>query len=153
MIKPFEYFIKENLVRSSVKNISMAKSLIEKAEVRFKRIDKSKIEEDEASIAFEEIYECLREASQSLMEISGYKPYSHEAVTSFLLERNLLSKEKVHTIDNYRVLRNNSVYKAEKISLQKCQEAKEFAKDTLPELNKKLNELIKKSEIATKSQE
>lgn len=32
MIKPFEYFINENLVRQSEPNLSMAKSLLEKAE-------------------------------------------------------------------------------------------------------------------------
>ena len=133
MIKPFEYFIKENLVRVTTPNISMAKSLLEKAEIRLKRVDMD-IEEDESSIVFEGIYECLREALQSLMEINGYKPYSHEALISFIKEKKFLSDDKINIIDNYRILRNNSVYKAEKVSLQKCIEALEFAKQTLPEI-------------------
>lgn len=143
MIKPFEYYIKENLVRKSTANISTAKSLLQKAEVRLKRIIISKIEENESSIVFEDIYECLREASQSLMEVKGYKPYSHEALISFLKEQKLLSDEEVNVLDNYRILRNNSVYKAEKVSFQKCLEALEFAKKTLPELNNKFQELVK----------
>lgn len=142
MIKPFEYFIKENLVRVTTPNISMAKSLLEKAEIRLKRVDMD-IEEDESSIVFEGIYECLREALQSLMEINGYKPYSHEALISFIKEKKFLSDDKINIIDNYRILRNNSVYKAEKVSLQKCIEALEFAKQTLPEIRNIFDELIK----------
>jgi len=141
MIKPFEYFIKENLVRKSSSNISMAKSLLQKADIRLKRIVISKIEESESSIVFEEVYECLREASQSLMEIKGYKPYSHEALISFLKEQKFLSEENINILDNYRILRNNSVYKAEKVSLNKCLEAIEFAKHALPELENKFEEL------------
>ena len=141
MIKPFEYFIKENLVRKSNPNISMAKSLLQKAAIRLKRIVTSKIEESESSIVFEEVYECLREASQSLMEIKGYKPYSHEALISFLKEQKFLSEENINILDNYRILRNNSVYKAEKVSLQKCLEAIEFAKQVLPELENRFKEL------------
>ena len=141
MIKPFEYFIKENLVRKSNPNISMAKSLLQKAAIRLKRIVTSKIEESESSIVFEEVYECLREASQSLMEIKGYKPYSHEALISFLKEQKFLSEENINILDNYRVLRNNSVYKAEKVSPHKCLEAIEFAKQVLPELENRFKEL------------
>lgn len=142
MIKPFEYFIKENLVRKSNSNISMGKSLLQKASVRLKRIVISKIEESESSIVFEDVYECLREASQSLMEIKGYKPYSHEALISFLKRQKFLSEEKINMLDNYRILRNNSVYKAEKVSLHKCLEAIEFAKQTLPEIESKFKRLI-----------
>ena len=84
MIKPFRFYIAENLVRKSVPNISMATSLLQKAEIRLRRIAREKISDSESSIVFEDIYESLREASQSLMEIGGYKPYSHEALISFL---------------------------------------------------------------------
>jgi len=143
MIKPFEYYLKENLVRKSFPNISMAKSLLQKAEIRLKRINAAKIEENESSIVFEELYECLRESAQSLMEINGYKPYSHEALISFINQQKFLSEYETNIFDNYRILRNNSVYKAEKVSLQICLEALEFAKQTLPKLNNKFKELIK----------
>lgn len=142
MIKPFQYFINENLVRKSLPNSSMAKALLEKAEIRLKRINEN-INEEEASIVFEDIYESLREASQALMELKGYKPYSHEALISFLSENKLLSLESINLINTYRILRNNSVYKAEKVSKEKCLEALRFAKEALPEINKKLKWLLK----------
>jgi len=143
MIKPFQYYIKENLVRKSIPNISMAKALFEKGELRLNKIVKSKIEEKEASIVFEDIYGSLRESTQSLMELKGFKPYSHEALISFLNQEKILSFDKINIMDNYRILRNNSVYKAEQVSLQKCLESLKFAKEILPEIKQKLKELIK----------
>ena len=140
MIKPFEYYIKGKLVRKSFPNISMAKSLLQKAEIRLKRLSNGKIDEENPSIVFEDVYEALREASQSLMEISGFKPHSHEALISFLKEYKMLPEGKVNILDNYRVLRNNSVYKAEKISLEKCTEALDFAKKSLPAIKSKFEE-------------
>ena len=136
MIKPFEYYLNENLVRKSTPNISLAKALLLKSEIRLKKIGKLEIEEDESSIVFEDIYESLREAAQSLMEINGYKPYSHEALISFLKEKKLLPIEKITILDTYRIIRNNSVYKAEEVSLEKCNEALKFAEKILPEINK-----------------
>ncbi|MBI3033439.1 hypothetical protein HYY69_08250 [Candidatus Woesearchaeota archaeon] len=141
MIKPFDYFVKENMVRKTISNTSMAKAFVEKATIRLNRI--KEISEKESSIVFEDIYECLREAAQSLMELKGYKPYSHEALISFLYEEKLLSQEKIVILDNYRILRNNSVYLAQKISLGKTEEAYQFAKIILPEIKNKLDELLK----------
>ena len=141
MIKPFEYYVNEQLVRKSIPNIGMAKSLLQKSEIRLKRVKNEKINDENSSIVFEDIYEIIRESSQSLMEIKGFKPYSHEALVSFLKEYKLVSDEKANIIDNYRVLRNNSVYKAEKVSLQKCIEALEFSNTLLPEIKVKFEEI------------
>ncbi len=141
MIKAFDYYLKENLAKKTVPNVSMAKSMLEKSEIRLKRINALKIHDSESSIIFEDLYECLREAAQSLMELYGFKPYSHEALVSFLNENKLLTIDKVNTLNNFRILRNNSVYKAEKISLNKCIESLEFTKILLPEIKKKFKDL------------
>ena len=141
MIRPFKYYTNEKLVRKSSPNTSMAKSLLEKSEIRLKRVKNEKISEENSSIIFEDIYEALREAAQSFMELKGFKPFSHEALISYLNENGLISEENLNIINNYRILRNNSVYKAEKVSLGKCMEALEFAKKTLPEIKKKFHEL------------
>ncbi len=143
MIKPFEYYVNENLVRKSIPNLGMARSLLQKAEVRLRRVMNEKITKSESSIIFEDIYESLREASQSLMEIKGYKPYSHEALIAFLKGYKMLNDGEVNVIDSYRMLRNSSVYKAEEISSEKCAEALEFAKQALPEIREKFEQLTK----------
>ena len=92
---------------------------------------------------FEEVYESIREASQALMQLAGYKPLSHEALIAFLLKNKYLSEEKANILDGYRVLRNKSVYQAEKISVEKCNEAIKFARVTLSEIKEKFKDLIK----------
>lgn len=143
MIQIFEYYIRENLVRKEVPNKSLAKALVEKAETRLSRVLKTGIEEKEASIVFEDLYEIVREASQAIMELKGYKPYSHEALISFLREGKYLPEAPINTLNNYRILRNNSVYRAEKVSFEKCKEALEFAKNTFPLIKNKVEELLK----------
>jgi len=142
MIRPFQFYIDEKLVVKTPVNVSMAKALLQKAEIRLNRVKSNKIEEAETSIVFEDIYECLREASQSLIELKGFKPYSHEALVAFLKDYKMLPDAAINIFDTYRILRNNSVYKAEKISLHKCLEALEFAKSILPELAGKMKEII-----------
>ena len=143
VIRDFYFYIKGKLVRKGITNKEVAKSLLEKAEARFSRIERNKVEENETSMVFEDVYEALMEASQSLMELKSFKPYSHEAVISFLKQEKILSEEKLNRIDNYRILRNNSVYKAERVSMEKCTEAIEFTKGTLKEIKEKFNELTK----------
>ncbi len=145
MIKPFEFYKKKNFVRKGIPNPDIAGSLLEKAELRLERIKNEKVEEKMSSMVFEDVYELIREASQSLMELNGFKPYSHEALISFLIEYKMLSIDKINILDNYRVLRNNSVYKAEKISIDKCKESLTFAIKILPEIREKFSE-IKKEE-------
>ena len=144
MIKPFEYYEKNNLIEKTALNTSLAKSLIEKAETRLKRALKEKITENEASLIFEDVYESVREASQSLMQLAKYKPLSHEAIIAFLRKNKYLSEKKINILNNYRILRNKSVYQAEKISIDKCSEAIKFAKLILPEIKRKFEGLYRK---------
>lgn len=143
MIKPFEYYEKEKLVEKTIQNISLAKSLLEKSEIRLDRVLKEEITEIKASLIFEDVYESIREAVQSLMQLARYKPLSHEVLTSFLTKNKYLSQEKINLFDNYRILRNKSVYQAEKISVDKCKEIIKFAKEVLSELRIEFEELIK----------
>ena len=142
MIRDFEYYLEKNMVKRSVPNSSMAKSLIAKAELRLKRLKVNDIQDEMSSIIFEETYEALREASQSLMQIRGFKPYSHEALIAFLIKEQLMPESFTKNFDRYRILRNKSVYKAQKISVDTCKEALAFAKLHIPELKNSLLKLL-----------
>jgi len=141
MIRDFEFYIKGNMVKRTVINPSLAKSLMEKAELRLKRLIESEIKKEFSSIMFEEAYEAMREASQALMQLKGFKPYSHEALIAFLIKDKLFNESAIKSLDRYRILRNKSVYEAHKVSAETLKEALEFAKAHLPEAKKKLAEL------------
>lgn len=137
MIQSFQYYINKKLVRKTGINPAIANSLIKKSDIRLKRIIREKIKEEESLIIFEDIYESIRESTQALMQLKGYKPYSHEALISFLKENNVFSPEIINNINRYRILRNKSVYEAKKISIETCKDALIFAKELLPKIKEK----------------
>jgi len=144
MIKEFKYYIENNLIRGGSPDIIWAGVLIKKAEGRIKfSIETREINENTASYIFEDIYECLREASQSLMSIKGYKPYSHEAIISFLKEFYNFQERDIDIFNRYRILRNKAVYGGEKISVEKCKEALNFLQIFLPKIKKEFVKNIK----------
>ena len=136
MIERFEYYLNANMVRKQKADKEEAKSLMKKAVHRLNYIKKQEIKEDTAAFIFEDIYESLREASQSLMSLKGYKPYSHEALISFLRDFYKFSWSDISTFDRFRVLRNKTVYSAVWVSVEVCQEALAFLEDFLPKLSR-----------------
>ncbi len=105
MIQPFEHYEKERLVEKTMVNTGLARSFLDKSSVRLKRILKEEINENKASLIFEDAYESMREAAQALMQLEKYKPLSHEALIAFLIKKKYLSQEKINILNNYRILR------------------------------------------------
>ena len=141
----FQYYIENNLAKQMSSDRGEADALMKKAENRLEFSIKIRtINEKTASFIFEDIYECLHEASQSLMALKGYKPYSHEALISFLKEFFNFSKSDIYAFDRYRILRNKSVYRGEKISAESCRESMEFLMKFLPKIRKEFEILTKR---------
>ena len=86
MINLFKEYLKQGQVKKKTPDPEEAKSLLNKAINRLTYFRKQLIKEKEASIVLENTYESMREATQALMSLKGYKPYSHEATIHFLKE-------------------------------------------------------------------
>ncbi len=143
MIMEFQYYLDNNLARKATPDRGEAEALMNKANGRLNfSIKIREINENTASYIFEDIYECLREAAQSLMSLKGYKPYSHEALIAFLREFFSFSESDIRNFDRYRILRNNAVYKGEKISAEICKEALNFLLYFLPKLKNEFKNLL-----------
>jgi uncharacterized protein YutE (UPF0331/DUF86 family) len=143
MIEKFQYYLEENLAKKERVDKEETKSLMNKAVQRLDYIKKQEISEFTSSFIFEDIYETLREASQSLMSLKGYKPYSHEALISFLREFYKFSESEISTFDRYRILRNKTVYSAAKVSIEVCKEALKFLENFLPKLKREFEKEVK----------
>ena len=145
MMKEFNYYLNHNLARKSSLDVAQAKALIEKAEGRIKFSIKSrKIDDNTSFYIFEDIYECLREATQSLMFLAGYKPYSHEAIISFLEEFYNFEEFDMNLLNQYRILRDKIIYGGEKISVKRCKESLRFLNTFFPKIKK---EFVKNDKI------
>lgn len=139
MIMPFEYYLNEGKVEKQSPNPQKALSLMNKSIRRIEHIKAQKLNAEDAEFLFEDIYESIREAGQSLMALRGYKPLSHEAVIAFIRDVYNLDPEKINKFDRYRKIRNKLVYEADKIAIEDVKEALQFAIMFVPELNKLLN--------------
>ncbi|MBI2545719.1 hypothetical protein HYV81_00915 [Candidatus Woesearchaeota archaeon] len=145
MIYEFQYYLDKNLARKASPDPNEAQSLMNKAEGRLRySIEVRKVTEQASTYIFEDIYECLREAGQSLMSLKGYKPYSHEALISFLIEMHAFKEADLNALDRYRNLRNKAVYRGEHISSETCKEALEFLRYFLPVLKKEYYKIVKR---------
>lgn len=132
MILPFEHYIKEGKVQKQLPDINKEHASMNKAERRIKFLQE--INEENAEFVFEDIYEAIREAPQSLMALKGYKPISHEAVIAFIRDKAKIDYSTVSKFNSYRKLRNKSVYEAEKIYVIRTNESKIFAKKLINKL-------------------
>ena len=132
MILPFDKYLEGGKVEKQTPNINMGRSLLKKAEKRLKFL--RPITNESADLVFEDIYEAMREASQSLMSIQGYKPLSHEVLIAYLRDIKKFDTSIIHKFDSYRKLRNKSVYEAEKIELIETKEALVFAQKLLQKI-------------------
>lgn len=142
MLQEFQYYLNENLVAKKYPNKEEAKSLMNKAIQRLRYVKEQEITELNASFIFEDIYESLREASQALMSLRGYKPYSHEALIAFLKKFYNFPEADISSFDRYRKLRNRCVYGAFIISTFKCREALKFLERFLPKIREEFEREI-----------
>ena len=145
MIERFEHYLNEGLVRKVKKDREEAKSLMNRATLRLDYVKRQEISEDTAPFIFEDIYETLREAAQSLMSLKGYKPFSHEALISFLKQFYNFPEHETSAFNRYRILRNKTVYCAAHVSTQVCKESLEFAEAFLPKLRKEFENAQEKA--------
>jgi hypothetical protein len=139
LIEKFRFYLENGFVRKISPNAETAFALMNRAYARFDYVKGQKIEAGSAPFIFEDIYEALREATQSLMELKGYKPHSHEAQVSFLREFFSFPEHALFTLDRLRILRNKCVYGAVQISPETCREALAFAAAFLPALKKEFD--------------
>ncbi len=136
MIENFEFYLDNNMVKKSSPSRENGTALMARAYSRLEYVRGQTVTKETATFIFEDIYEVLREGSQALMELKGFKPYSHEAQVAFLRDVYKLRLDLVSTFDRFRVLRNKCVYGAASVSVETCNEALRFTVSVLPELKK-----------------
>ncbi|MAG47468.1 hypothetical protein CL617_02585 [archaeon] len=131
----FKNFIEKGQVRKASKDIQLAKSLIDTADsdlIFFKKIEINKIS---ARKVMTNYYDILRSILEATAALEGYKIYSHEAFTYFLIEKNetLISQK----FDRFRKIRNGINYYGKNIS-------PEETKENIVEIVKLINVLKKR---------
>ena len=86
-MRPFDFYLELNEVKRVSKDPELAKSLIRDMNERIAKSLKLNVKEF-AKIVFENLYDALREFSDALLALDGYKSYSHQASIAGLEEYN-----------------------------------------------------------------
>jgi len=128
---PFQHYLDSDLARQCSKDPGATNAIFTRATKRLEYVKAQRIDQDNAPFIFEDIYEVMRECIQSLMIRDGYKPYSHEAVVTFVNDRyqREYGDKLINRFDRYRVIRNNSMYRANFISEEEATKAINVADD------------------------
>lgn len=136
MVYPFNYYLKKKLIKRSKGSASEAQALLKRAKARMEYVENQEIKEDNAVFIFEDIYEALREAIQSLLAVKGYKPYSHEALVAFMKEfyQKEFTTQEIETFNRYRIIRNNIVYRASSIDAKEAEKALQYVKKMISKI-------------------
>ena len=118
----FENFIRKNLVRKSVPDIELAKSLIIESNKILLVVNGLALNDTNSSVLMRECYEAFRQICEAIAVNKGYKIYSHEAITSFVGEI-LNEKEIAESFDRYRKIRNSINYYGTPVNIEEVKKA------------------------------
>ncbi len=130
-IMPFKYYLDSDLARQCSKDPAASKAIFSRAMRRLEFVKAQKVDQDNASFVFEDIYEVIRECIQAVMVRDGFKPYSHEAVVAFVNDRyrGEYGDKLINRFDRYRIIRNDSMYRAVVIGEEETVKAANIAGD------------------------
>ncbi len=140
-MKSFEYYLKNKDVRKASGDMQLAKALLKDIAERTRGVLKLDIE-DFPKIIFENIYDSLREFSDALLAIDGYKSYSHEASIAFLKKYDFNDAELL-ALDRFRYKRNGSKYYGKEISKEDAEDIKKFYKEIVKKFDLILKDKLK----------
>src|SRR3989344_3647784 len=116
----FEDFIRKGVVRKARADMQLVKSLVKMAESDIIWVKSSKIDKNSARKILTGSYDILRSIVEAMYTLDGYKVYSHEAFTFYLIKKgevNLANK-----FDRFRKIRNGINYYGKNISVEEVKE-------------------------------
>ena len=108
MVKEFEYFIIKGEVKKQKPDINLSKATLKESIERLE-FSKSLLTKAKVKYVLENAYESMREASDSLLYIDGFKSFSHEASIVYLIKKGF-SENDIIEFDRFRKIRNGIKY-------------------------------------------
>ena len=139
-MKDFSIFLADRSVKRQQPDKNLSEDLARDCLERFEDAKLSLKTGRKPKFIYENVYEALREAADSILFLEGYKSFSHEASISFLQKFNELSTKDISDFDRMRAKRNGMKYYGKSCSEKDVEDAVKFAELIL----KKLLEIRKK---------
>ena len=136
--------LKERNIRIKERNPAEARSYVDAAE-RIARFTLTfEPTEENATMIFRELYECIRQLGDALWLLEGYESQTHDATLALLKELEIPHNVKLHFLDRYKIIRHDANYRGIIVSVEQAREIIEFWNTCSPEIidiiHKKLKE-------------
>jgi cell fate (sporulation/competence/biofilm development) regulator YlbF (YheA/YmcA/DUF963 family) len=128
----FEDFVKRGQAKKAVKDIQLAKSLASTTEQDLEFLKSLPINNISARKIISNYYDVLRSLLEAIASLDGYKIYSHEAFTYYLLEKG--EEAIARKFERFRKVRNAINYYGREISV-------DAAKDSVNEIIELINKV------------
>lgn len=141
-MRDFSVFIADGSIKQQHPDSNLSESLAKDCLERFEDAKLSMKTERKPKFIYENVYEALREAADSILFLKGYKSFSHEASISFLQQFKELSSKEISDFDRMRVKRNGMKYYGKSCSEKDTEEAIEFGESLIKKLLKIRKSLI-----------
>lgn len=132
-MKDFSVFLLDGSVKRQQQDRNLSEELAHDCIERLDYAKTSEITERKAKYAYENVYEALREAADSILFLQGFKSFSHEATISFLQQFELTQKE-ITGFDRMRAKRNGMKYYGKSYSVKDVEEAIKFAEPLIKKI-------------------
>lgn len=137
-IDSFGDYLERGKVREKSPDPSQAQSLLKRSESKFQTMEKLGISEETATDYLENVYESCKMLIQSLMAAKGLKPYSHEAVIAYAIDRLELDMVNANTLNRYRKLRNDIAYRGDIATTDEAGNIKELYHELKSEIGERI---------------
>lgn len=133
-MKDFSVFIDNGSVKKQQPDKNLSESLAKDCLERLEDTKLSMKTGRKPKFIYENVYEALREAADSILFLKGYKSFSHEASISFLQQFKEFSAKEISDFDRMRAKRNGMKYYGKSCSEKDVEEAVEFAGSLIKKL-------------------
>jgi hypothetical protein len=142
-LKPFEEYLTEGIVKTSIIDTERARSLIEQSERKlrslYENLEKVGINNDNANDYIEHCYDALLFLVRAKLYSLGYSTSgqgAHESEVSYLRKLGFNEKE-VQFVDQMRYFRNGILYYGKVLDIEYAEKVVEFTKHIYPKLKDK----------------
>ncbi|MFB6216878.1 MAG: hypothetical protein ABEJ72_07935 [Candidatus Aenigmatarchaeota archaeon] len=125
-IDTFPEYIEEGKVERTGKDPAKAESLRKRSASKFSTMEKLEITKETATDYLENVYEACKMLFLSRMATEGLKPYSHEAIAAYAIDRTELDMVEANLFNKYRKLRNDISYRGEIATVSEAKDIREL---------------------------
>ncbi len=143
--------LKEKSIRIKERNPVEARSYVNAAEkIAHFTLTLAPTEEN-ATMIFRELYECIRQLGDALWLLKGYESQTHDATLALLKELEIPHKVKLHFLDRYNIIRHDANYRGILASVDQAKEIIEFWKECSSEIIHLIDEKLKEKPLFKQS--